>query len=405
MYERYRRFFGPPNIVILGVSRPDPRRARVIPTDTPSAEAAPKLEITTSPHFAEWLAEAQTSLAFTTYQAGKLFLVGLHDDGRLSIFERTFERCMGLCAAGATLYMSARYQLWRFEDALGPDEAHEGYDRVYVPQVAYTTGDLDIHDIAMDGAGEAVFVATLFGCLARPSATHSLAPLWKPPFLSRLAAEDRCHLNGLAMVDGRPRYVTALSTSDVAEGWREHRRDGGCVIDLHSDAVVISGLSMPHSPRWYRGRLWLHDSGSGRFGAVDLEAGRFEPVAFCPGYLRGLDFAGDFAVVGLSLPRRSKALSGLALDEELARKDLEPRCAVCVIDLRTGETAHWLRLEGIVEELYDVVALQGVRRPMAIGLKTDEISRVITVAESGTPAAAAAPADAAPAPPHPILAE
>ena len=362
------------------------------------------MDITSSSHIADWLAETRTSLAFTTYRAGKLFLVGVQEDGRLSTFERTFERCMGLCAAGRTLYLSSRYQLWRFEDALAPGQRHQGYDRIYVPQVGYTTGDLDIHDVAVDGTGEGVFVATMFGCLARPSATHSFAPLWMPPFVSELVAEDRCHLNGLAMVDGRPKYATAASTSDVAQGWREHRRDGGCVIDVESDTIVASGLSMPHSPRWYRNRLWLHESGSGNFGTVNLDSARFDPVALCPGYLRGLDFVGDFAVVGLSLPRRSDALSGLALDENLARAGLDPRCAICVLDLTTGEVVHWLRFEGIVEELYDVAVLDGVRRPMAVGFKSDEIMRVITIADTGLTEVAAAPG-AGDAAPHPILVE
>ena len=338
------------------------------------------------------------SLAFTSAQAGKLFLVGLGDDGRLSVFERTFERCMGLGAAGGTLYMSSLYQLWRFEDALAPGESHEGYDRVYVPQLGYTTGDLAIHDIDVDSAGEVIFVATLFGCLARPSETHSFTPIWKPPFTTRLGAEDRCHLNGLATLGGRPRHVTALGTSDLAEGWREHRNDGGCVIDVESGAVVVSGLSMPHSPRWRRDRLWLLESGSGHFGVVDLDAGRFEPVAFCPGFLRGLDFAGDFAVLGTSLPR-AKSLDGLDLGENLARKDVAPRCGLCVIDLASGDVAHWLGLEGIIEEIADVAVLGGARRPMAIGFRGDEIGRVITLADVGTVEAAAEPA----ASPHPIL--
>ena len=214
-------------------------------------------------------------------------------------------------------------------------------------------------------------------------------PLWQPPFITRLASEDRCHLNGLAMADGRPRYVTAIGRTDAADGWREHRRDGGCVIDVETGEVVLDGLSMPHSPRLYRGELWLHDSGNGYFGRADLKAGRFEPIAFCRGYLRGLSFVGDFAVVGLSLPRGSKTFSGLALEDNLNEKGVSALCAIQVIDIRSGDVVHWLRIEGLVEELYDVVMLPGIRRAMAIGFKSDEIRRVITV---GEPPAAASPA-------------
>lgn len=360
-----------------------------LPEGAPSRASEPKLELTGSRQFNAWLLEQKVSLAFTTYQAGKLFLIGLQPgsagsaasptDARLSIFERTFNRCMGLWSDGQTMWMSSLYQLWRFENVLEPGQLADSYDRLFVPQVGYVTGDLDIHDVAVDGDGRVVFVNTLFGCLATFSERHSFIPLWQPPFLSKLAAEDRCHLNGLAMRDGQPRYVTSVGRSDVADGWRDRRRDGGCVIDVERNEVIVTGLSMPHSPRFYRDRLWLLDSGSGFFGSVDLDKGVFEPMTFCPGYLRGLTFVGDYAVVGLSQQRTNRTFSDLALDQNLLERDAEPRCALQVIDLRSGDIVHWLRIEGVVSELYDVVALPQVRRPMAVGFKTDEIRRMISV--------------------------
>lgn len=344
-----------------------------------TAETAPALEITTSRQFLAWLGEQKLSIALTTYQIGKLFFLGLKASGELSVFERTFNRCMGLCATANGLYMSSLYQVWRFENLFTNGEIRDDYDRLYLPQVGNTTGDLDIHDMAVDADGGLIFVNTLFSCLATLSESHSFKPLWRPRFISKLAAEDRCHLNGLAVKDGRPAHVTAVSQSDVADGWRDHRATGGIVIDVNSNEIVASGLSMPHSPRWHQGKLWLLNSGTGDFGYVDLAAGRFVPVAFCAGYLRGLCFHGDFALVGLSKPRHNKTFSGLALDENLKSRQAEPRCGIQVIDLRTGDAVHWLRMEGVVDELYDVVALPGVRRPMALGFKTDEIRRVLSI--------------------------
>lgn len=343
-----------------------------------SATAA-QLEITSSRQLADWMAEQGISLAFTTYQAGKLFFVGRQPDRSLSIFERTFNRCMGLCVAGDTLWMSSLFQLWRFENALAAGATHQGYDALFVPRVGYTTGEVDVHDIAVDEVGEPVFVNTLFGCLARPSTTCSFRPIWRPPFLSKLAAEDRCHLNGLAIRDGRPAFVTATSRSDVAEGWRDRRATGGIVLEVPSGATVLDGLSMPHSPRWYRDRLWVLDSGSGFFGWVDTQRGRFERVCFCPGFARGLAFVGDFAIVGLSKPRGSQTFADLPLAGALAQRDLDPRCGLQVIDLRTGHAVHSLRIDGVVTELYDVVTLPGVRRPMALGFVTEEIRRMLTI--------------------------
>ncbi len=358
-------------------------RGPVTDAAPPPAEAAreePKLELIGSRQLPAWMAEQRLSLAVSTYQVGKLFLIGLQPGGRLSIFERTFNRAMGLWSDTRRLYLATLYQLWRFDNVLEPGQVHDGYDRLYVPQLAWTTGDLDIHDIAVDAAGRVVFVNTLFGCLATVSESHSFTPLWQPPFLSRLAAEDRCHLNGLALRDGRPAYVTAVSRSDVADGWRDRRTDGGVVVDVATGRIVAEGLSMPHSPRWHDGRLWLLDSGTGHLCALDVDSGALERVAFLPGYGRGLALHGRFAVVGLSKPRENKTFTGLPLDGELARRDAEPRCGLWVVELATGDVVHWLRIDGLIGELYDVAVLPGVVRPMAIGLVTDEIRRMIRIA-------------------------
>lgn len=346
------------------------------------SDKAAALELTASRQFPNWLGEQKLSLAFTTYQAGKLFFIGLAPDNSLSVFERTFNRCMGLCADGDTLWMSSLVQLWRFENALAEGGTHDGYDALFVPQLAYTTGDIDVHDIAVDAEHKPVFVNTLFGCLARPSETRSFRPVWRPPFLSKLAPEDRCHLNGLAMRDGSPAFVTAASRSDVADGWRDRRTSGGIVIDVESEQIVAEGLSMPHSPRWHDGRLWVLNSGTGFLGTVDVERGVFEPVCFCPGFARGMTIVGDYAVIGLSKPRDNKTFADLPLAANLQKRDTDARCGLHIVDLRTGDAVHWLRIEGVVAELYDVVALPGVRRPMAIGFVTDEIRRMLTVEDS-----------------------
>jgi uncharacterized protein (TIGR03032 family) len=353
------------------------------PTPPPAAADEVWVEAYSSREFPAWLAQERVSLAFTTYQTAKLFFIGLRADGQLAIFERTFNRCMGLCGDGQTLWMNTLYQLWRFENAIKPGFLHNGCDRLYIPRVGYTTGDLDIHDIAVEASGRVLFVNTKFSCLATLSARDSFTPLWRPPFISKLAPEDRCHLNGLALDQGQARYMTAVGTSDVADGWRDRRRDGGVVLDIRHNRVSARGLSMPHSPRVYQGQLYLLNSGTGYFGRVGPDSGTFEPLTFCPGYLRGLTFIGDYAVVGLSRPRDDKTFRGLQLDETLAAKGADARCGLEVIDLRTGDIVHWVRVEGMVRELYDVVVLPDAARPMALGFKTDEIHRMLSIGPEG----------------------
>jgi uncharacterized protein (TIGR03032 family) len=352
---------------------------------TASTPAAPGLEFHGSRLFTSWLAGAGGSLALTTYQAGKLFLIGMRPDGQLSVFERTFERPMGLGASQRRLWMSSLHQLWRFEDFLDKGEVRDGYDALYVPVTGHTTGDIDIHDIHEGADGRPVFVATRFNCLATLAERGSFAEVWRPPFIDRLAAEDRCHLNGLAMEEGRPAYVTCLSRSNVFEGWREGRRDAGVVLDVASGEVVASGLSMPHSPRLHRGTLWMLQAGTGEFGRIDRDSGRFEPLCFLPGFARGLSFTGDHAVIGLSRPRENRTFEGLVLNERLQAEGVAAQCAICVVNLRTGDIEHRLEIGGIVEEIYDVAVLPGVTRPMALGFRTNEIRFTIRPEGRGEP--------------------
>src|SRR5262249_22892108 len=299
-----------------------------------SAADEPKFALTASRGFPEWLAQLGASLALSTYQAGKLFLIGVRPDGRLSVFERTFARCMGIgvSADARSLLLATHYQLLRLDNVVPEGASYGDNDALYAPHAAWITGDVDAHDVAFMADGRPAFVNTRFSCVATVSDGYSFRPLWRPPFIGRLAAEDRCHLNGLALDDGRPRYVTCVAAADVAEGWRERRADGGLLIDIASDAVLLCGLSMPHSPRLHDGKLWLLNSGTGELGFCERASARFEPVAFCPGYARGLALAGAYAIVGLSRARENRTFADLPLDRALAARGLEPRCGLVVIE-------------------------------------------------------------------------
>jgi len=340
----------------------------------------PEVSMVGSDGLWNWLNALQISLGFTTYQTNRLFLIGCKAEGRLAVNERLFDKPMGLYAQNDSLYMACRYQIWQLENRLAAGETHQGCDRLYVPSVSYTTGDLNVHDVVVDKNQKLLFINTDFSCLATLRAGFNFEPVWQPPFISKLVAEDRCHLNGLAMQGGEPTYATACSRTDTPAGWRNHRVDGGIVMHIPSHEIIASGLSMPHSPRWYRGKLWLLNSGTGEFGFLDGE--QFMPVVFCPGFVRGLAFFGDYAVVGLS-KLRSKTFAGLALETRLATEGKTAQCGLMVVDLNTGAIEHWLYLDGVVEELFDVVVLPSVRQPRAIGFQDDDIDRLVTFPNSG----------------------
>ena len=355
--------------------------------NTPGSEAASHSagafeKFTQSPHFAQWLAEQKLSLAVSTYQKGLLFLIGVDAEARLSVRRRSFDYCMGLAGNGQTIWMSTRYQLWRLENALEQDETIDGHDRLYVPRMSFTTGAVDGHDVGLDATGQPVFVATRFNCIAAPSETHSFRLLWKPPFVPGLIDGDCCHLNGLAMAEGVPRYATAVSTTGEPDGWRKRRADGGVVIDVATNDIVLHGLSMPHSPRLVDDVLYVANSGNGRFGRVDTRRGQFEEIAFCPGFIRGMAICPPFAVIGLSQVRQT-TLTGLTLTEELERHNTTAFTGLVVVDLRSGGIVHWLRIDGATEELYDVLPLPGVVRPAALGLLSDQIQQMVKPLATG----------------------
>lgn len=328
----------------------------------------------------QWLQDSHISLAFTTYQTNRLFLVGTKPDGRIAVNERLFDKPMGLYADHDRLIMSTRYSIWQLENRLAAGETHLGCDRLYVPSVSYTTGDLNVHDVVIDKNNELLFINTDFSCLARLRPGYSFEPVWQPLFISQLKAEDRCHLNGLAMCGGEPTYVTACSATDDPAGWRNQRVDGGIVMHIPSNEIIATGLSMPHSPRWYRGKLWLLNSGSGELGFLDGE--QFTPVTFCPGFVRGLVFVGDYALVGLS-KLRSKSFGGLVLEQRLADAGQTSQCGLLVIDIMTGAIVQSLQIDGVVEELFDVVVLPHVQLPKALGFQDDGIDRLISFPGSG----------------------
>jgi uncharacterized protein (TIGR03032 family) len=329
-------------------------------------------------NFPAVLKELGISVLVTTYQAGKLVM--LRPDGDcLNTHFRGFSKPMGLALAGDRLAIGTTLEIWEYHNVpavtrrLEPPGAH---DACFLPRSSVTTGDIQIHEMAWANAGaepgasatggeELWFVNTRFSCLCTRSQVYSFVPRWRPPFISALAPEDRCHLNGLGLAPNErgepvPRFVTALGQTDTPGGWRADKKGGGVLLDVPSGAVIAQGLSMPHSPRWRNGRLWLLESGSGGVGFVDFRTGRYETVAALPGFTRGLDFCGPLAFIGLSQVRESAVFSGIAIAE---RPLAERCCGVWVVNIETGQTVAFVKFEDAVQEIFAVQVLPGVRFP------------------------------------------
>lgn len=325
-----------------------------------------------------WLVANKVSFALSSYQSGKLFLVGAMPNGTVSVHQQIYTRAMGLCWSANQLFLASRSEIWRLENVLSPGALHnEGFDALLVPRSAEFTGNIDVHEIALDRNGRLILVDTLHSCLATMDKIHSFRPIWKPSFISQLAPEDRCHLNGLGMSDGVPKYVTAVSQTDVADGWHGRPLPRGVVIDVQTDRVITDELSMPHSPRVSDGALYALDSGRGFLVEIKPDTGKVRDIAFCPGFLRGLAITGDFALVSVSKPRYG-GFQDLPIEAEMNARRSTPMCGVLIVELKTGEIVEWLRLEGDVQELFAVELLPEVACPMSVGPGTLEFPETIT---------------------------
>jgi uncharacterized protein (TIGR03032 family) len=357
-------------------SAEDPALVRSRARSEATVTAVPLL-YTQSDSFVTLLHQLDASLWVTTYQAQQLLV--LRPDGPgLSMLVRTFDKPMGLAVDSRRLALGTRDRVWLFRNA--PDIARQleprgRHDACYLPRSCHVTGDIAGHELAWAGK-ELWVVNSRFSCLCTLDPDYSFVPRWRPSFVTALAAEDRCHLSGLALAPCglsqtaiAPRYVTALGESDLPQGWRPIKVRGGCVIDVLSGEVVARGLSMPHSPRLHEDRLWLLESGTGRFLHLDLSRDRQETVAELPGYTRGLALAGPYAFVGLSKIRATSTMDGVPIAERRAAL----KCGVAVVDCRRGQVVAGLEFQTAVEEIFDVQLLLGIRFPEVIGFQKDTI--------------------------------
>jgi uncharacterized protein (TIGR03032 family) len=340
-------------------------RAGLQSSDT--TKGAIRVQTEFSRGFGDWLMANRVGLVCSTYQTGHLLFVGVRANGMPVPSAASFSRAMGLAASSQRIYVGTKNEIWRLENILATDEiANDTFDRFYAPRSAELTGDINIHEIAVGADGNVLFINTQYSCLATISATRAFKPLWKPKFISKLAPEDRCHLNGVAMENGRARYVTACGTGDVVESWRSKPRDGGVLIDIETDTIVADGLCVPHSPRVRGNALYVLESGRGYLVRIDSQSGKREDIMFCPGFARGLAFVSHYAVVTVSLVR-SGTLNDPRFAEAMKLKAAAPRVGLLIVDLRSGDIVQWFWLRGDVTELFDVGVILNVRCPRGIG--------------------------------------
>lgn len=348
------------------------------------AEKAPPkpFSCTYTPQIPELLKELGCSLAISTYQAGKLIFLGPRDEEHITQLPRTFEKAMGIAVENSSgkLALATKDEIISFRDspslAAHYPKKPETYDALYMPRVKYLTGPVDIHDLEFVG-DEIYAVNTLFSCLIKVDANYSFTPVWKPPFISRIASEDRCHLNGMALKDGVPKYVTSFDQGDSPGSWREDPGRTGTVMDVSSDEVLIDDLPMPHSPRMIEGELYVLLSATGQLAKVDVEKGSWEVVAEPGGFVRGMAYYNEYLFIGNSkLRKNSSAFAHLDIADEADHSGIK------IYHLPTASFVGEIRYQSSVDEIYDVQVLPGKLRPNILNTLDETHSMGLTTPEA-----------------------
>lgn len=325
-------------------------------------QALAPFSCTYSSHVPELLQKLNCSLAISTYQAGKLVFISALNESKIVQLPRTFDKPMGIAHdhQNDKLALACKDEVIVFSNAKELAKYYprspEKYDALYMPRVSYHTGNLDIHDLNFGQNKELYGVNTLFSSIVKIDDNYSFTPIWKPKFIDRVVSEDRCHLNGMAMLNGKPKYVTAFGQGNTFQSWRDTVTTGGIVIDVETDEIIIDGLAMPHTPRIFNGELYTLLSATGELIKINKEKGTYEVIVQLDGFVRGMDLYKDYLFIGLSKLRENSST--------FAKLNLKANEAgIMIVHLPTASIAGKISYQTSLDEIYDVHVLPGKTRP------------------------------------------
>jgi uncharacterized protein (TIGR03032 family) len=333
-----------------------------------------------TPNLPELLLKLNCSLAVTTYQAGKVLFISPNNPNSLSLLPRTFNKAMGIAVKDNRMAVATKSEVVVLQNspelAASYPKKPNTYDALFLPQATYYTGQVDIHDLHF-GKEELWAVNTSFSCLCTIDDKYNFTPQWKPHFISKLASEDRCHLNGLAMKNGVPQYISALGGGDTPQSWRENIKQGGIIMDIPNNEIIAQGLSMPHTPRLWNDELYVLLSAAEKLVKVNPKSGTYETVAHIGGFARGMAKHGDFVFIGTSKLRKNSSTF-----KHLDIADKANHAGITVIHLPTGNKVAQLIFQMTVDEIYDIQILPNCIRPNILNTYTNTHINALSIPES-----------------------
>jgi uncharacterized protein (TIGR03032 family) len=271
-----------------------------------------------------------------------------------------FDRPHGVAASGNKIALSLNQQLRLFvsrdqcEDCCQVDRScATGNRREFSARQSRYTPGFSSPDLAWGTDG--LWIANpAFSCLSTLTNDGRLLNLWKPGFTSEFSEEDQCRINGVAMENGTPRYVTAMAEWNTVGDWRKPVLNPGVIIHVPGGEVLCRGLFSPAAPRVHNGRLWVLEACSGQLCHVNRQTGEVDVVETFPGYTTGLDCHAGYGFVGLSSTcgATDSATTPLAAQGNLW-------CGLAVVELATGKAVEAVKLLSGFESISSVAIVAG----------------------------------------------
>lgn len=326
-----------------------------------------------TPQIPQLLQQLNCSIAISTYQAGKVVLIAAKDENSLVQLPRNFEKAMGIAEDTATdkIAIACKEEVIVFRNSTDLAQfypkAPNKYDALYLPRNTFHTGAIDIHDLNFGTNGELYAVNTLFSTIVKIDDNYNFTPYWIPPFIDKIAAEDRCHLNGMAMLNGKPKYATAFNSGNSPQSWREKVTESGIIMDIEHNTIIAKGLAMPHTPRIFNNELYVLLSATGELVKVNTEDGSYEVIVKIDGFVRGMCLHKDYLFIGISKLRKNSSTFGKL---PFAHKANE--AGIVVVHLPTKSIVGKISYLTSLDEIYDIHILGDKIRPNILNTLTDD---------------------------------
>ena len=326
-----------------------------------------------SPQVPELLQNLNCTIAISTYQAGKLVFISAKDEDSLIQLPRNFNKAMGIAEdfENQKLAVACRDEVILFKNSVElanyyPKNPNK-YDALYMPRITYHTGAIDIHDLSFGLNSEIYAVNTLFSCIIKLDSDYSFTPIWSPPQIDKITSEDRCHLNGMAMKDGKPKYATAFNNGNSPQSWREKVTQSGVIYDIEKNKIIAKELPMPHTPRIFNDELYVLLSATGELAKINTNDGTYEVIVKIGGFVRGMSIHKDYLFIGISKLRKNSSTFG-KLD---FAKDAN-QAGVVIVHLPTKSITGKINYLTSLDEIYDVHILKDKTRPNILNTLTDD---------------------------------